>query len=158
MNRKVRRPLNGALVWAAALIPGALFVPIGDPESLTYQFHGETVNRWVSLTRINGTGILWIPILTFVLTFTVAYCLALQARRNNRVPSLIATGIGAVILLGAVVGTVTFLVGIFLAPAAAFILFASDNSRGAWKLRRDTTHCRCGWAGDATARFCPTCG
>jgi hypothetical protein len=158
MNRSVRNLLVAAISWSAALIPGALFLPIGDPENLAYQFHGETVNLWVSLTRINGTGILWIPIVTLILTLIAAYCLALQVRSNSQAPSLAAIGIGAVILVGAVVGTVTFLIGIFLAPGAIFLLFATEHSRDAWRLRRDTTQCRCGWVGDVSSRFCPACG
>jgi hypothetical protein len=158
MNRSTRNLLIAAIAWSTALIPGALFLPIGDPESLAYQVHGETVNRWVSLTRINGTGILWIPIVTLILILIAAYCLALQVRSNGQAPSLAAIGIGAVIVSGAVVGTLTFLVGIFLAPAAVFVLFATEHSRNAWRLRRDTTQCRCGWVGDATAQFCPACG
>jgi hypothetical protein len=157
-NRSVRIPLLVAIAWSVALIPGAQFLPIEDPESAAYQFHGETINRWISLAQGNGTGILWIPITTLVLTLVAAYFLILQTRSNSRVPSRVATGIGVVILLGAVAGTVTFLVGIFLAPAGVLVLLASEHSRESQSLRRGIAQCSCGRVSEASSRYCASCG
>jgi tetrahydromethanopterin S-methyltransferase subunit G len=157
-DRSAWKPVLAAIAWSVALIPGALFLPIEDPQSYAYQLHGTTVNRWISLVHGNGAGILWIPIVTLVLTLLAAYFLALQQRRNSRVPSRVATGIGVVILVGAVVGTVTFLVGIFLAPAGVLILVASEHSRDRQSLRRGTMHCRSGHANEASSRYCASCG
>jgi hypothetical protein len=157
-NRGVWRPLVSSVAWSAALIPGALLVPIEDPQGFAYEVHGKTIDQWISLTRGNGNGILWIPIVSLVLVLVAAYLLAYQSRGTSPVPWRVATGIGLVILSGALVGTVTFLVGAFLAPAAALDLVASGRSRHPQSLRRGSVQCCCGRENSASSRFCASCG
>jgi hypothetical protein len=118
----------------------------------------------MSLTQSNGPGILWIPILTLLLTLVVAYLLGLQAHSDGVGPSRLATGIGAIVVLGTIAGTVTFLIGIFLAPTAVLILLASGEARHAASesARRTPTEarqvCACGQENQPAAHYCPSCG
>lgn len=158
IDHSVRIPLAVAVAWSVALIPGALFLPLEDPERLAYQVDGNTVNRMVSLVQANGARILWIPVATLALTLVAACVMALRTRHDSRVPSRVAAVIGVVILLGAVVVTVTFLVGIILAPAGVLVLVASEHSRTAQSLRGSAEQCPCGRKCDASSRYCPWCG
>jgi hypothetical protein len=157
-SRGVRNPLIVAIAWSAALIPAALYLPIEDPQNFAYQLHGKTIYQWISLTRDNGAGILWIPIVTLALVLVAALFLVLQTRGGSRVTSRVATGVGMVILLGAIAGTITFLVGFFLAPAAVLVIVASESSRHDQALSRNAVQCRCGHEGDASSHFCGSCG
>jgi hypothetical protein len=157
-SRGVRIPLIVAIAWSAALIPAALYLPIEDPQNFAYQLHGKTIYQWISLTRDNGAGILWIPIVTLALVLVAAFFLVLQTRSGSRVTSRVATGVGVVILIGAIAGTITFLIGIFLAPSAVLVIVASATSRHGQALSRNTLECRCGYEGDASSQFCGSCG
>jgi hypothetical protein len=107
---------------------------------------------------------LWIPSLTLLFTLAAAYLLERQAHSDRLGPSRLASGIGAIVALGAIVGTVTFLIGIFLAPTAVLILLASGEARHLAKelaLQPDAPAgqvCACGQRSDGRALYCPSCG
>jgi hypothetical protein len=128
-NRTVRLQVTAAIAWSAALIPGALFLPIANPQMSASQLRVQGGHHWISLTQNSGPGILWIPILTLVLALGVALLLAHQSTSIGLGSSRLATGIGVIVVVGAAVGTVTFLVGIFLLPAGVLILLASGEAR-----------------------------
>jgi hypothetical protein len=156
-DRTARFQVTAAVAWSAALIPAALFLPIANQQS-------TSVRRWMTLTQNSGPGILWIPILTLVAALLAAYLVVRQAHNDGLGSSRVATGLGVLVLLGAVAGTVTFLIGIFLVPTAVLILLASGDSR--YNARTRTTlstqetssKCACGRENDASARYCTSCG
>lgn len=162
-SRTVRLQVIAAIVWSAALIPGALFLPIANVQRSAAQLRAGA-HSWISLTQSNGPGLLWIPSLTLLLTLVVAYLLERQVHSGGLLPSRLASGIGAIVVLGAIAGTVTFLIGIFLAPTAVLILLASSEARhlaSESATRRDGPlgqACVCGQKSDAAALYCPSCG
>jgi len=72
MTRNVSLPLVAAICWAALLLPASLYIPIENPQNLSYQVHGQTVSRWVSLVRGNGDWILLIVAIPLVLSLVAA--------------------------------------------------------------------------------------
>lgn len=163
-DRTARFQAMAAVAWSAALIPAALFLPIADPQRTASQLRNTSVGRWISLTQNSGPGILWIPIVTLVLALLAGYLVTRQAHSDRLGSSRVATGLGVIVLLGAVAGTVTFLIGIFLVPTAVLILLASGESRYNARTRstlsteRTSRKCACGRENDAPARYCTSCG
>jgi hypothetical protein len=162
-SRTVRSQMIAAVAWSAALIPAALFLPIADPQRTTSQLRNASVRRWISLTQNSGPGILWIPIATLVLALLAAYFLARQTHDDGLGPSRVAMGLGVIVLLGAIAGTVTFLIGVFLVPTAVLILLASGESRHDAMTRSTSPSQRaskpeCGHVNNAAARYCSSCG
>jgi peptidoglycan/LPS O-acetylase OafA/YrhL len=129
MTRNVSLPLVAAICWAALLLPASLYIPIENPQNLSYQVHGQTVSRWVSLVRGNGDWILLIVAIPLVLSLVAAVLLILQARSKQRILAGAAWCLGFLILAGAFVGTVTFLVGIFVVPVGIFLIISCTNLR-----------------------------
>jgi len=125
MRRNVWIPLVAAIVWAALLLPASLYLPIENPQAFSHQVDGQTVERWVSLARGNGNGILLIVVIPLVLSIL----LLLQVGPQGRIFWWTAWCLGVLILAGAFVGTVTFLVGIFVAPVGACLLVSCANLR-----------------------------
>lgn len=165
IDRTVRLQVTAAVAWSGALIPAALLLPIANPQRSASQLRSQSVQRWISLTQNNGLGILWIPIVALVLALTVAYLLGRQYRSDRLGSSLVATAVGVVVLLGAITGAVTFLIGVALAPTAILILLASSGSRRDARLRSTwrsqvaaEATCACGRENETSARYCPSCG
>ncbi len=165
--RSVWIPLVAAIVWSVALLPGALLLPIEDPVNVASQSPGRAGYPWLSLTQANGVGILWIPITALVLVLVASYLVMLGDRRNARVPSGIAKVLAVLILVGAVAGAVTFVLGVFLAPAGVLILVAANNLRveeGARRAPRPYNggvgqpRCHSGHLNDPSSRYCSSCG
>jgi preprotein translocase subunit SecG len=162
-SRAVRFQIMAAVAWSAALIPGALVLPIANTQRSASQLRAG-LHDWSSLTQSSGPGILWIPIVTLALALVVAYLLERQARSNGLGPSRVASGIGAIVAAGALVGTVTFLIGVFLVPSAVLILLASGEARH--NARSSVPRAQissgltsaCGHKNDALARYCTSCG
>jgi hypothetical protein len=162
-SRTVRLQVVAAIAWSAALIPGALFLPIANTQRSAAQLRAGD-HPWISLTQSSGTGILWIPCVTLLLTLMAAYLLERQVHSDGLGPSRLASGIGAIVALGAITGTVTFLIGVFLAPTAVLILLASGETRHLASASSSPGNnssarvCACGQTSDAAARYCPSCG
>jgi hypothetical protein len=129
MKRNVWLPLVGAISWAAILLPAALYLPIENPQSYSYEVDGHTVSRWVSLAQGNGDRILLVVAIPLILTLVAACLLMLQARSKRRIFGRAAWCAGLLILAGAFVGTVTFLIGIFVVPGGVFLLISCTNLR-----------------------------
>lgn len=129
MRRNVWIPLVAAIVWAALLLPASLYLPIENPQAFSHQVDGQTVERWVSLARGNGNGILLIVVIPLVLSIVAGCLLLLQVGSQGRIFWWTAWCLGVLILAGAFVGTITFLVGIFVAPVGACLLVSCANLR-----------------------------
>lgn len=160
-------PLVASILWSALLIPGAIFLPIGDPANLAYQLNGRTVNRYVSLIRINGTGILWLVAVPLLCVLVATCFMMLQARLNSPVFGWLALSLAVLILIGAFVGTITFLVGIWVAPSGILLLFSVNNLRRQLVPRLEMPITvsdpavpigACGHRNALSANFCTSCG
>jgi hypothetical protein len=129
MRRNIWIPLVAAIGWAALLLPAALYLPIEDPQNFSHQVDGHTVERWVSLTTGNGKGILFVVAIPLILSVAAGSLLLIQAGSNGRICWWISRCLAVLILAGAFVGTITFLVGIFVAPVGACLLVSCANLR-----------------------------
>jgi hypothetical protein len=167
MKRNVWLPLVGAISWAALLLPAALYLPIENPQSFSYQVDGHAVSRWVSLARGNGDRILIVVAIPLILTLVAAGLLMLQVRSKRRIFGRGAWCVGLLILAGAFVGTVTFLIGIFIVPGGVFLLISYTNLRRDQALFSSSTSSststqssirECGHLNPLSARYCAICG
>jgi hypothetical protein len=167
MKRIVWLPLVGAISWAALLLPASLYIPIENPQNLSYQVHGHTVSRWVSLVRANGDRILLVVAIPLILTLVAGCLLILQSRSKRRIFGRAAWCLGLLILAGAFVGTVTFLVGILVVPGGVFLLIACTNLRRDRSSNSPPTSSseptrnsieECGHPNPLSANYCATCG
>lgn len=166
MRRRVWIPLIEGILWSVLLLPTALFLPIEDPQSFAYQLHGKTVYRWVSLVRANGVSILWVVTIPLVISLMVACLVILQYNFGWKIAGWAAQVMAIVLLIGAFVGTITFLVGIFIVPAGVLLLVTSNNLRriqlSQGPLSRLKYHkvsaSKCSHVNERTAKFCGTCG
>jgi hypothetical protein len=132
MKRSVWLPLLGAIAWAALLLPGALYLPIG--------FQQYTGTR-STLVQLNGHGILLLVAVPLVLSCLAGTSLLVHAKTGWPVARVVAWNFTGAVLAGAALGTVTFLIGIFVVPAGALLVVACANSArlGEWSPRFPTS-------------------
>ena len=126
MKRSVWLPLLGAVTWAALLLPGAIYLPIGTQEPTASNPHLTSTGK-VSLVHINGHGILIVVTIPLVLSLLAGISLVLQARTDRQLFLWAAWVLTGAVLAGAVLGTVTFLIGIFVIPVGVLLAVASAN-------------------------------
>ncbi len=133
-------PLLGAITWAALLLPGALYLPIGFQQ---YMGTDPNVTQPVraTLVQINGHGILLLVALPLLLSCLAAASLLIHAKTGRTLALVVAWNLTGAVLAGAALGTVTFLIGIFVVPAGALLVVACANSArlGEWSPRFPTS-------------------
>ena len=122
MKTSVWLPLVGAITWAALLIPGAVYVPIGS-QQYTGPDQDFTPNVRSTLVQLNGHGILILVALPLVLSCLAGVFLVVRSPVAQWA-AWVCTG---AVLAGAVLGTVTFLIGIFVMPGGALLSVACTN-------------------------------
>lgn len=165
-SREVGLPLLVALLWSILLIPAAIYLPIGDPANLDRVVNGRTVSSWVSLVHIQGFSILWLVAIPLGGVVLVGLCLILHDRLGSPHFAEVAWAIAVAVLLGALAGTVTFLIGVAAAPTGIFLLIAVNDFRRASTRRQSPrqrargapTYGSCGHVVIAPGQFCTTCG
>ncbi|HEY2214284.1 MAG TPA: hypothetical protein VGH31_04445 [Acidimicrobiales bacterium] len=133
-------PLLGAIAWAALLLPGALYLPIGFQQYTgTDPNHTSTVRS--TLVQLNGHGILLLVAVPLVLSCLTAASLLLHGKTGWPVTRVVAWNFTGAVLAGAALDTVTFLIGIFVVPAGGLLVVACANSArlGEWSPRFPTS-------------------
>ena len=88
----------------------------------------------VTLLADDGSGVLLLVALPSLLSLLVGLLLWLRVSRGSRAASGAAWGLAGVVTAAAVVGFVTFLIGIFVLPVGVLLLVACEQSRSRLQL------------------------
>lgn len=134
MKRSSWLPLVGAIVWSSLLLPGAIYVPLGQPAEASFGPSGTPTSR-VPLVQLNGHGILIVVAIPLVLSLLAGLSLMVHAGTDWQPARWAAWTFTGCVLAGAALGTVTFLIGIFVVPAGVLLVVACANASTSQRTR-----------------------
>jgi hypothetical protein len=135
MKRSAWLSLLGAIVWASLLLPGAIYLPIGQPAEVWFGPSGTSTSR-VPLVQLNGHGILIVVAIPLVLSLLAGLSLIVHARTVWQPARWAAWTVTGGVFAGAALGTVTFLIGIFVLPVGLLLAVACANVSPSERTRR----------------------
>ncbi len=124
-----------ATAWSMLLLGLALTLPIETVQS----DHAGLQPR-ETLVAVNGLRVLLFVAVPLAVTLLVGLLLLLARRTGWRPVRALAWGLASLLLAGAVVGFLTFLIGIFVVPGAGLLVAAcAVTSAGAGQLKAGRT-------------------
>jgi hypothetical protein len=125
VNKSVRVLVGVATAWAALLFPAAFLVPFGYVQGPNGT---ETERGMVPLVQVLGHGILVLVAIPLVVALLVTGLLVLRERTSSRTAEVSAWALSIGLAAAAVLGTVTFLIGMYVLPVAGLLIAACANS------------------------------
>lgn len=118
----VPRPIwlaSAAALWGLVLVGLGIALPVYTVNS----DHGDLQPRH-SLVRVYGYAVLWPVAIPFLVCLAVLALLQVGLRRRSLTLGRVALTIAAVLAVGALVGFVTFIIGMYVFPSAIFLVGA----------------------------------
>ena len=114
--------LAGAVAWSAVLLPLALVLPVETPPTVAAGPGGSTTMTMESLVRVNGHRILLVVGIPLVVSLVVGLSTVLSEERGWAVAGGLAWLLSVGLTAAAVVGTVTFLIGVYVLPTGILLV------------------------------------
>lgn len=121
----VRNHLLLAVACAAALLPMAFLYPVEGIQGVDVKSGASYVTPMFSLVRVNGVGVLRFVVLPLLLALCVSWVLVRRVRTGSDIAGWTSWLLTVLMGLGAFVGAVTFLIGIYVLPSAVFLVLAN---------------------------------
>jgi fatty acid desaturase len=81
-----------------------------------------------SLVRVFGYRVLLLAAIPFIISVVVALLLQLRVATQRRWPPIVASTLAWALLVAAIVGTVTILIGIFVLPVGVLLSLATRSA------------------------------
>ena len=116
--------LGSAVAWGVLLTLLAIWLPVYTVNSN----HAGLQPRH-SLVRVFGYRVLLLAAVPFVISVVVALLLRLRVATQRRWPAIVASALAWAILVAAIVGSVTFLIGIYVLPVGVLLCLATSSAR-----------------------------
>lgn len=114
--------------WGVLLLGLAMVLPVEIDES----YNKPGVQPMFSLVHINGTRVLWLVAIPLATAVAVGVLLFLHRRRRWRITQMLAIVAAGALTVAGVVGTVTFLIGIYVIPCGVILIAACMQHRRIW--------------------------
>lgn len=122
MTTGARAFLLAGIACSAALVPLAALLPLESSASVSYRVGDIVTMPMVTLVRIHGPSVLVLAAVPCMVALAVAVLMhvAFTTRWHWAVSG--AWVLSSLVILGAVLGTVTFVIGILVLPAGALLV------------------------------------
>jgi hypothetical protein len=117
--------LGSAVAWSVLLILLAIWRPV-----YTVNSNHAGPQPMHSLVRVFGYRVLLLAAIPFVISVVVALLLQLRVATQRRWPAVVASTLAWAMLVAAIVGSVTILIGIYVLPVGVLLSLATTNARG----------------------------
>lgn len=121
--------LFGAIGWAATLLPLALVLPVESPPYRPSGGGAAAGDAMESLVRVQGIRILLVVMIPLAVSLAVGVLLAVEVKRGWAVAGWSAWGLAVGLTAVAVLGTVTFLIGIYVLPTGITLVWCCRSQR-----------------------------
>ncbi len=113
-----------AASWSTVLLGLAYTLPVESSPSISVRSNGMYDYPKVPLVRINGTHVLYLVAVPFVVSVAVAFLSLLRLRFGWVAAAWAAWTLSGLIVIAGVLGTVTILVGVYILPTGGLLLGA----------------------------------
>jgi hypothetical protein len=130
--------LAGATGWSALLIPLAFLMPV---ESARYSPINSGANQsraMESLVTINGRRILLVVVIPLLVSLIILGLLIMRQQFRWAAAGWLAWILSIGLLAAAVLGMVTFLIGVYVLPSGALLVACCGSLRGRRQMGRPT--------------------
>jgi hypothetical protein len=122
--------LAGATAWSALLLPVAFLLPVESApykplDPITYQS-----GAMESLVTVNGPRILLLVVVPLIVSLTTVGLLIMRQQFRWAAAGCIAWILSIGLLAAAVLGTVTFLIGVYVLPSGALLVACCGSLQG----------------------------
>ncbi len=127
--RREQLALAGAVAWSALLVPLAFILPVETPSGAAVATAGPTMVAMEPLVRVQGHRVLVVVATPLVLSLVVVLSTVLSECRGWAVAGGLAWMVSVALTAAAVVGTVTFLIGIYVLPVGTLLVVSCGLRR-----------------------------
>lgn len=121
----VRNYLIIGVACAAALVPMAFFYPVEGIQNVYVKSGASYVTPKFSLVRVHGLDALRFVALPLSLSMRISWLSVKRVRAGSRASGWFSWAFTGLMALGAMAGTATFLIGIYVCPYALFLRLAN---------------------------------
>jgi hypothetical protein len=130
--------LAGATAWSALLIPLAFLLPVESAPYSSLDPNKYQLGAMESLVTVNGPRILLVVVIPLIGSLISIGLLIMREQFRWALPGWLAWIVSIGLLAAGVLGTVTFLIGVYVLPSGALLVACCGSLRGRRKMGRPT--------------------